>query len=100
MQQEYNEAGEEGFPFEILDYLKPKDDLNYDYTKELKLLEEMWLEKLQPYKKKGLSNDIHYRITVQKKVYILCFRRERFSKEEGKFTCASYKRHAKTKRRS
>jgi group I intron endonuclease len=55
MQKDYNEIGEEGFSFDILDYLKPKDDLNYDYTDELKLLEEMWLEKLQPYNEKGYN---------------------------------------------
>ena len=56
MQREYNEAGEDGFSFEVLDYLKPKEDLkNYDYTEELKILEEMWLEKLQPYDEKGYN---------------------------------------------
>ena len=55
MQREYNEAGEDGFSFEVLDYLKPKEDLNYDYTEELNLLEEMWLEKLQPYDEKGYN---------------------------------------------
>ncbi len=55
MQKDYNEIGEEWFSFDILDYLKPKDDLNYDYTEELKTLEEMWLEKLQPYNEKGYN---------------------------------------------
>lgn len=55
MQKEYDEVGEEGFSFKILDSLKPKEDLNYDYTEELKLLEEMWLEKLQPYNEKGYN---------------------------------------------
>ena len=55
MQKEYNEVGEKGFSFEVLDYLKPKEDLNYDYTEELKILEEMWLEKLQPYNEKGYN---------------------------------------------
>ena len=55
MQNDYNEIGEELFSFDILDYLKPKEDLNYDYTKELKILEEMWLAKLQPYNEKGYN---------------------------------------------
>ncbi len=55
MQRDYNEAGEEGFSFDVLDYLKPKDDLNYDYTDELRVLEEMWLDKLQPYGEKGYN---------------------------------------------
>jgi len=55
MQKDFNEIGEEGFSFDILDYLKPKEDLNYDYTDELIILEEMWLEKLQPYDEKGYN---------------------------------------------
>ncbi|MFH2044111.1 MAG: GIY-YIG nuclease family protein [Pseudomonadota bacterium] len=55
MQNEFNEGGEESFSFEILDQLNPRDDINGDYTDELKMLEEMWLEKLQPYNEKGYN---------------------------------------------
>ncbi len=57
MQNDFNQIGEEKFSFEILDYLKPKEelDLNYNYTEELKILEDMWLEKLQPYNEKGYN---------------------------------------------
>ena len=55
MQKDFNEIGEEGFSFEILDYLKPKDDLSCDYTEELKILEEMWTEKLQLFNEKGYN---------------------------------------------
>jgi len=55
MQKDFNEIGEEGFSFDVLDYLKPKDILNYDYTEDLKILEEMWLEKLQPHNEKGYN---------------------------------------------
>ena len=55
MQKDFNEIGEEGFSFDILDYLKPNEDSNYDYTEELKILLDMWLEKLQPYNEKGYN---------------------------------------------
>ncbi|MFA5335554.1 MAG: GIY-YIG nuclease family protein [Candidatus Omnitrophota bacterium] len=55
MQKDYNEAGAEGFSFDVLDYLKPKEDPNYDYTEDLKVLEEIWLDKLQPYGEKGYN---------------------------------------------
>jgi len=55
LQYDYNKYGEENFIFEKLDVLKPKDDINYDYTEDLELLEEMWLEKLQPYNEKGYN---------------------------------------------
>ena len=56
MQKDFNEIGEEGFSFDILDYLKPNEDSNYDYTEELKILLDMWLEKLQPYNEKGYNS--------------------------------------------
>ncbi len=55
MQNDYNQFGEDKFVFEVLDYLKPKEDQNYNYSKELKVLEEMWLEKLLPYNEKGYN---------------------------------------------
>jgi group I intron endonuclease len=55
LQNEYNENGDENFSFEVLDYLKPKDEAGFDYTEELKTLLEMWLEKLQPYDEKGYN---------------------------------------------
>lgn len=58
LQKDYTENGAEGFAFEILDQLKPKEDRHYDYTDELKILEEMWLEKLQPYNEKGYHKKI------------------------------------------
>jgi hypothetical protein len=59
LQNDYNTIGEEGFSFDILDYLKPRQDLNYDYTEELKILRDMWLEKLQPYDDKGYNIKKH-----------------------------------------
>lgn len=55
MQKEFKEIGEEGFSFDILDRLEPKEDLNYDYSEELKTLEAMWIEKLQPFNEKGYN---------------------------------------------
>lgn len=55
IQKDYNKAGDQGFSFDILDYLDPKEDLNYDYKDDLKTFEEMWLEKTQPYGDKGYN---------------------------------------------
>jgi len=57
MQKDYKEGGEDGFTFEVLDYLSPKEDSNYDYSDELKILEDMWLEKVQPYGDKGYNKE-------------------------------------------
>ncbi len=55
LQAEWNEFGSESFAFEILDELTPKADANYDYKPDLALLEELWLEKLQPYGERGYN---------------------------------------------
>jgi len=55
LQAEWNEFGAENFAFEILDELTPREDPSYDYREDLGLLEEMWLEKLQPYGERGYN---------------------------------------------
>jgi len=56
MQKDFNDVGEAYFTYEVLDYLKPKEDNNYDNTEELKILESMWLEKLKPYNENGYNS--------------------------------------------
>jgi hypothetical protein len=53
LQEDYDTFGEESFDFDILDILKPREDQDSNYPEELRTLESMWLEKLQPYREKG-----------------------------------------------
>lgn len=53
LSKELKEYGHQNFSFEILDKLKPSDDPRYDYKDDLKTLEELWIEKLQPFEEKG-----------------------------------------------
>jgi group I intron endonuclease len=55
LQKEFSQFGEESFCFEVLDNLKIQDDPLYNYDDDLKTLEELWLEKLQPYDEKGYN---------------------------------------------
>lgn len=55
LQKDYAELGEANFLFEVLDYLEPKDDKDYDYTEDLEVLKEMWIEKLSTKKPKGYN---------------------------------------------
>ena len=56
LQKDFNESGSKNFSFEVIDYLDPKkDDMDYDYTQDLTLLEERWLEKLKPYGEIGYN---------------------------------------------
>jgi hypothetical protein len=49
LQSDWNELGEETFVFEILDTLEPPKEPGYDPTADLRELETLWLEKLQPF---------------------------------------------------
>lgn len=55
LQAAYSHLGEESFSFDVLDYLEPKQDPGYDYSEDLKVLEEMWIDKLQPFDEKGYN---------------------------------------------
>jgi hypothetical protein len=55
LQKDWNDLGPDKFEFEILDQLKPLDDTGFDARRELSFLEEMWLEKLQPFGPRGYN---------------------------------------------
>ena len=46
LQADWNTHGAAGFAFEVLDLLSPKDGSDAEPAEELRLLEELWLEKL------------------------------------------------------
>jgi hypothetical protein len=46
LQKDWNELGADAFEFEVLDRLKPRDEPGYDPAEDLRVLKEMWLEKL------------------------------------------------------
>ena len=51
--KDWKEMGEQCFVIGILDELKPADDPAYDYRDDLKALEAMWMDKLQPFGERG-----------------------------------------------
>ena len=46
LQKDWNELGSQAFAFEELDKLEPKDDPDYDPRGDLKVLHQMWLDRL------------------------------------------------------
>jgi hypothetical protein len=46
LQADWNALGSEVFNFEVLDQLKPSDKLDFDPSVDLRVLKELWLEKL------------------------------------------------------
>jgi group I intron endonuclease len=58
LQKDWNELGPDQFLFEILEVAQVQDDPNFNLKDELTLLEQIWLEKLQPIGERGYnSND-------------------------------------------
>jgi len=53
LQKEWKEFGAENFSYEILEEISESDDKDIDYKKELKALEAMVIEELQPFGNKG-----------------------------------------------
>src|SRR5512138_2804155 len=57
LQKDWNGLGPDRFTFEILETIPLKDDPNFNLKDELTLLEEIWLEKLQPFGERGYNAD-------------------------------------------
>jgi hypothetical protein len=55
LQADWKELGADKFEFEVLDQMEPTDDPAFDAKRELEFMEEMWLEKLQPYGGRGYN---------------------------------------------
>jgi hypothetical protein len=55
LQADWNELGSDNFAFEIVDELSPGADPQADQRKELAFLEDLWLERLQPYGERGYN---------------------------------------------
>jgi hypothetical protein len=55
LQNDWNQFGPDAFSFEILEIVKPSDDPSFCLEDELTLLEQIWLERLQPFGERGYN---------------------------------------------
>ena len=55
LQKDWNTFGPDKFVFEILEIVKVKDDPNFNLEDELTLIEQIWIEKLQPFGERGYN---------------------------------------------
>jgi len=46
LQADWNEFGADAFAFEVLDTLQPPEDMSYDPSEDLRVLEALWRERL------------------------------------------------------
>ena len=47
LQRDWNAEGQDAFAFEVLDLLEPPDQIEYDPTDDLRVLEALWNERLE-----------------------------------------------------
>lgn len=57
LQSDWNKFGPDKFVFEILEEVQVRDTPGFSVEDELTLLEEIWLEKLQPVGERGYNTD-------------------------------------------
>ncbi len=55
LQKDWKQYGAENFSYEIVEEIYPTDDPKVNYPKEIKILEEMILDDLQPYDNNGYN---------------------------------------------
>jgi hypothetical protein len=55
LQADWDRLGEEAFAFEVLDTLTPPERPDYDPTEDLRVLEDLWLDRLTPYGERGYN---------------------------------------------
>lgn len=55
LQRDWKELGADAFSFEVLDTLPEPEQPGYDPAADLRILEEMWLEKLSPFGDRGYN---------------------------------------------
>ena len=54
LQRDWTTLGPDAFVFEVLDTLKaPDEQPDYDPADDLRVLEELWIERLQPFGERG-----------------------------------------------
>ncbi|MFS0784556.1 GIY-YIG nuclease family protein [Bacillus sp. 1P06AnD] len=53
LQEEWNEYGNEAFEFDILETLNKEKNPDMNEKKALELIEEKWIDKLQPFEEHG-----------------------------------------------
>jgi hypothetical protein len=61
LQDDWKNFGQDNFDYQILEELPQPEDYTGDYRKDVKTLEELILDELEPYDEKGYN--------VRKKVY-------------------------------
>ena len=57
LQHDWNSYGSDAFAFEVLEMVKISDSPYFNLNDELTLLEQIWIEQLQPFGERGYNRD-------------------------------------------
>ena len=57
LQRDWNNLGQEAFAFEVLETIPVRDDPDPDYSEDLAILEQIWLDKLLPFGENGYNTE-------------------------------------------
>lgn len=55
LQHDWKQYGEDNFVYEILGEVEETENSNLDYAKEVKVLEQMYIEELKPFDERGYN---------------------------------------------
>ena len=61
LQEDWSRDGADAFVFEVLEVVKVSDSPHFNLSDELTLLEQIWLEQLQPFGERGYNRDTNIR---------------------------------------
>jgi hypothetical protein len=61
LQLDWNSYGADAFAFEVLEVVKMSDSPYFNLNDELTLLEQIWIEQLQPFGERGYNRDAKIR---------------------------------------
>lgn len=61
LQQDWTQYGADAFVYEVLELVKVTEEPHFNLGDELTLLEQIWLEQLQPFGERGYNRDARIR---------------------------------------
>lgn len=61
LQQDWKQYGADAFVCEVLELVKATEELRFNLSDELTLLEQIWLEQLQPFGERGYNHEARIR---------------------------------------
>ena len=62
LQSDWTSYGEENFEYEVLETLEIKQEIDYNYSEDLEILEMLWIDKFKPFSENCYNKNEKIRI--------------------------------------